>query len=423
MSTTIECPHCHRPIDIDEILRKQVELSVRADYEKILSKKLTDEMSRVRAEESQKASSRIAEMQKAMQDKDRIAAEQQAKIIEGQQKEEEYLLLKQRFENSEAEKNNAIKRAELEVERRTREKIEKENEEIQKMQIENVKREVEAETQRKALVQQEELERKIKAEYELKLREKDVKLSQTNRSLEEAQRKIHQNSMQIQGEAQEKLLAEILQELFPDDRIERKTTGAEESDVKQVVIDKFGYQNVECGVIQYESKNTKTWSNAWIDKLIADGEAARADVLVLVTQTMPAINKELHRVKNVWVCPFKDIKIVSNTLRQGLVEIYKAKGTQIDRADKMERLFDFMMSPSFKNYIENIYVGISNIKQSYEKEKKALEKIWKNREREFEYIMSSCVNLVASIQSVGIETLEIEALDIKALASQNSILE
>jgi len=265
-------------------------------------------------------------------------------------------------------------------------------------------------------------EQDMEQKFELKLREKDEIISQMQKNIDKAQKSSNQGSMQVQGEAQEKFLLEMLQELFPNDIITQKTTGKTEADIKQVIIDKIGYQNVECGIIQYESKNTQSWSNVWIDKLIADGENSNADVLVLVTQTMPANNKDLHRIKNVWVCPIKDIKLIVYTLRYGLIENYKAKGSQINKADKMERLFDFMMSPTFKNYIENIYSGIERIKQSNEKEKKAFESMCKKREKQCEIIMSSCINLISTMQGIGIETLEIDALNLKLLAEENEIL-
>ena len=73
--------------------------------------------------------------------------------------------------------------------------------------------------------------------------------------------------MQIQGEIQEDALKALLESNFPIDIISDVEKGIKGADIVQEVRNEFG-QSV--GVIAWESKNTKAWSEGWVEKLKED---------------------------------------------------------------------------------------------------------------------------------------------------------
>jgi hypothetical protein len=45
--------------------------------------------------------------------------------------------------------------------------------------------------------------------------------------------------------------------------------------------------NGTVGIIAWESKNTKAWSESWVDKLKEDRLRVNADISILVTAVLP----------------------------------------------------------------------------------------------------------------------------------------
>src|SRR5215203_1505971 len=118
-------------------------------------------------------------------------------------------------------------------------------------------------------IRKEEIERTTikETEYQLRLKELEKQLEDQRKLAEEMKRKAEQGSMQLQGEAQELLLEEILRVHFPYDTLKEVGKGVEGADCIQTVRNQIG---IECGKIIFESKRTKTFNNNWIDKLKSD---------------------------------------------------------------------------------------------------------------------------------------------------------
>ena len=114
------------------------------------------------------------------------------------------------------------------------------------------------------ILEKEKILKALEAQNELKMKAKDEQLEQIKRELDNAQRKVEQGSMQLQGEALELAIEFWLSSQFPFDSIEEVKKGAFGADCIQTVHTREA-QN--CGIICYESKNTKAWSDAWIPKL------------------------------------------------------------------------------------------------------------------------------------------------------------
>jgi len=125
---------------------------------------------------------------------------------------------------------------------------------------------------------------RVDQEAQFKLKEKEKVIQDLSAKLDEAKRKADQGSVQLIGEVQELELVRTLQEIHPFDIITQSKKGANAADVLQLV--RTGVDN-NCGKIYYESKRTKTWSNEWITKFKKDNLNTNADILVLVTNTLP----------------------------------------------------------------------------------------------------------------------------------------
>ena len=269
--------------------------------------------------------------------------------------------------------------------------------------LEEKQKNSELELQRRLDQERQAISTKVRLEadeaYRLKSAEKDKQLEQLQRSLDDAQRKASQGSMQIQGDVQENELKQILTQSFPYDQITDVATGTKGADLVHQVFSNVG-QN--CGVIIWESKRTKAWSDDWVKKLKDDQAATQADVAILATQVMPSDLKTYGFYKGVWVVHYDLAHILALTgvLRHQLQEIHSVKNSMVGRDEKMEYLYGYLSGSQFKNKIENIVSAFTSMKEDLESEKRAMTKIWAKRDKEITRVIDSTAGMYGDLQGI-----------------------
>ncbi|WP_299248636.1 DUF2130 domain-containing protein, partial [uncultured Cytophaga sp.] len=256
----------------------------------------------------------------------------------------------------------------------------------------------------------EEIQKVADEQNQAKNREKDTQLEQLRRQIDEMKRKAEQGSMQLQGEAQELFLEELLKSSFPFDLIEEVGKGIRGADVIQTVRNNQGR---DCGSIIYEAKNTKAFSDGWIDKLKVDLRSQKADLAVLVTSTMPKDMTTFGMKDGIWICTFEQIKGLSVVLRDGLIKVTEAKGAEVNRGEKMQLLYSYLTGNEFRQQIEAIVEAFSSMQSALNKEKIAMSKIWKEREKQIDKVIESTTGLYGSIKGIaGSAVIDIKALEL-----------
>ena len=262
--------------------------------------------------------------------------------------------------------------------------------------------EMELTLQKELLKSQQQIEEKIRQEHtdnaNLKLREYEKKLDDLTKQLDEAQRKAQQGSMQLQGEVLELVLEEELKRLYPFDLIEEVPKGVKGADVIHAVRDELGNT---CGRIVYESKRTKNFSQDWIEKLKVDQRALGAEIPVLITETMPRDLPKFGQVNGVWVCHFNDLKGVSFILREMLIRMNSIQTSQVNKGDKMELLYDYLTGPEFKSHLGAIVEGFDTMNEDLTREKRAMERLWKAREKQIEKVIKNTIHMYGSIRGIA----------------------
>jgi hypothetical protein len=240
--------------------------------------------------------------------------------------------------------------------------------------------------------------RTIEEAANLKVQEKVDTIQQLKDQLTIAQRKASQGSMQQQGEAQELIIEDFLRTSYPLDTIDEIKKGAMGADAIQTVNTR---SNSNVGTIYYESKRTKTFNNAWIDKFKHDMRAKAADVGVIVSTARPLGFERAGMVKGVWVCTLDEFKIISHMLREALIDVSSAMQTQEGKGDKMTMLYNYLTSSEFKLQIEAIIEGFSQMQEDLNSEKRALNMIWTKREKQIAKVINSTVGMYGSIKGIG----------------------
>ena len=247
-------------------------------------------------------------------------------------------------------------------------------------------------------------------ENHMKILEKDKQMEQMRKTIAELKRKSEQGSTQIQGDAQENDLKTLLQTTFPLDLIEDVPTGIRGADLIQTVHSEFGQK---AGIILWESKNTKAWSNDWLKKLKDDQSIAKSDICILISQTLPDDIENFGIKDGVWVVGYQFALPLVNALRIHLKEVNQVKQSLVGKGEKMEYLYHYLSGNEFKNRIENIVNAFTSLQRDLETEKRSMERIWNKRSKEIERVIINTSGLYGDLQGIiGASLPTIQALEL-----------
>lgn len=389
MPAEIKCPNCGHEFEPTESIREEIQNELRSkmtEWQKQQQQKfeaqILEEKRKTQKETEELIRKSVAsDFENKLHLLEQNNKENEEKLRQAREQQLEFLKKEQELKNKEAE-------LELSVQKKLQEEREKLAGEIRKL-----------EEQRIAAKE---------TEYQLKLKEMEEKLEAQRKLAEEMKRKAEQGSMQTQGEVQELLLEELLRTAFPFDIIEEVGKGVRGADCIQTVRNNFGQ---ECGRIIFESKRTKDFSADWIEKLKADMRSQGADVAVIVSQAMPKDMDRFGEKDGVWVCTFSEVKPVVQMLRDGIIKISAALKSQENRGDKMHLLYDYLTSREFVEQWQAIREGFMSMKLSIQKERDAMEKLWKAREKQLEKVLLNAAHIRGSIEGISGTDVDLNLLE------------
>ena len=317
------------------------------------------------------------------------------------------------------EQNSSISSLQEELAQKSEQIKELNNSKIEIAKLKREREEMEAKIKADAQIDLEErvyeeklkIQKILQEENELKLKAKDERLEQIKHELENARRKAEQGSMQVQGEALELLIENWLNSQFPFDTIQEIKKGAFGADCLQIVNTR---DIANCGIICYESKNTKVWSDGWIAKLKQDMLKVNANLGVIVTSVYPKDMKRMGFVDGIWVCGLDEFKGSSILLRDSLIRVYKTAKKEENKSDKMSLLYDYMTGNEFSLQLKAISDGFIKMQEELDKEKRSLMASWKRRQKTIDGVLINTTEMYGALQGIaGNSVIEpIEALEL-----------
>lgn len=411
----ITCPSCGTTFNAEEAIAKGLEEKLTKEFQE-KNKKIA-EQNEQRNQEYLRKQIELENQQKEFDKKQEKAREEyQQKLKEDREK-----ILAEAKAKAEKEAGESIG-LRLKDLQETLEKKQKENIELQKKEIEFLKKEQELkdikekmdlELQKKILEvkkqSEEEISRRESEKFAMREQEWKKQMEDQKKLNEEMQRKMEQGSMQLQGEVQELFIEEVLKSAFPFDVIEEVSKGARGADCIQIVRNNLMQ---DCGKIIYESKRTKAFSQEWINKLKDDMRASGSEIAVLITETLPKDQKHFSLINGVWVCSFSEFRAVAAVLRDGLIRLRVASESNENKGEKMEMLYKYLTGNEFRQQIEAIVEGFSTLQAELDKEKKAMQLIWKKREKQIEKVVNNTIGLYGSVKGIaGASVQDIQALE------------
>lgn len=378
----ITCPKCKATFDAGDAFnahfenaqieneKKLKEVTKKAQQEaenkfKLQFEKQQEEIEKIKKAESKKANEEAEKKYKAqLENKDKQLAEVQ-KNLEHKLKEESEKKL-------ELAKKEAIKKAEELAGKKFQVLIDK---------------------------QKEELEKSKKSEEILKKRvdERTQEISQ-----------IMQNrKVELQGEIQEERLQDFLRRKFPEDTVEEIKKGAKGGDCI-LSINHKGKKNI--AKIYFESKDTKNFSEAWVDKLLSDmkDKGIANGIIVVSKSALPSDFDETssfvqRHSSSIKIIPMEldIIHAVVDGIRSILI-LKSRENNDHEIPDLMKKCWINLNSPNFILPIKTMVAQIRIMENLFKKEKDSFERTSAIKDRTIKEIQANLVAMVTSFnRNVG----------------------
>lgn len=415
---TIKCPKCGAEIPLTEALTGHIEQAIKAKYEAEAAQKERDYQAKLKVIQEQAKSlaakqeaideqvaekvkterSRLAEQKKQLEAQQVAIDEQVAEQIKAERKK----IAEQEKAKVLAEQSEQTKAIQQELEEKKRQLSEAVRKELdlrkERQKLEDEKQALELTVQRKLDEERKQIEEKARQkaldEQALRTREKDDRIEALTRQINELQRKAEQGSQEAQGEALEGALQECLMQAFPFDVFEEVKKGQRGADILHIVRNHAGK---ECGRIVWEAKYAKTYSTGWIGKLKADQQAAGAEVAVLTTTSMPKEIKNFGPLDGIWVTDYTCVTGLAAALRIGLINAAKERILSANQDTVKDGVYRYVTGPEFGMQIRAIADAFCRMQEDLDREKRAMEKIWKSREKQIETVLGNVGGIQGSL--------------------------
>ena len=413
MSDTIICPKCNYEIEVTEVLSSQLRDQISKEYDAEARKK--EQEFQAKAEELRKREERIEQSKKAieLEVQSRLTTERARVDKEAEVKARETVALELKEKNSELSAAKAklqeAQHAELDLRKRARE-------------LEDQKREMDLVVARKLDEERQAIRDQAKKEANderaLKEAEKEKLIEDLRKQISELQRKSEQGSQQTQGEVLELELEDLLRRAFPYDTIEPVAKGIHGGDVIHRVHDGGG---ADCGLILWESKRTKAWSDGWLPKLRDDQRAAKAQVAVLISMELPKGMSTFGYVNGVWITNRACALGLVAALRAGLIEVACTKRSLDGRNGKMEVLYNYLSGPEFRHRVQGVVEAFVTLREELETEKRAMQRIWAKREKQLDRAVTNTAGFYGDLSGIiGASLPQIQDLELPALTADTA---
>ena len=378
----ITCPKCKATFDAGDAFNAHFE---NAQIEN--EKKLKDATKKAEQEAENKFK---LQFEKQQEEIEKIKKAESKKANEEAEKK-----YKSQLEN----KDKQLAEAQKNLEQKLKEEAEKKLELAKKEALKKAEEIAEKKFQAVIDKQKEELEKSKKSEEILKKRvdERTQEISQ-----------IMQNrKVELQGEIQEERLQDFLRRKFPEDTIEEIKKGAKGGDC----ILSINYKNKKAiAKIYFESKDTKNFNEAWVDKLLSDmKDKGIANGIIVVSksalptdfdETSSFVQRHSNSIK---IIPMEldIIHAVVDGIRSILI-LKSRENNDHEIPDLMKKCWINLNSPNFILPIKTMVAQIRIMENLFKKEKDSFERTSAIKDRTIKEIQTNLVAMVTSFnRNVG----------------------
>tara|TARA_X000000950_G_scaffold241069_1_gene294450 strand:+ start:345 stop:1547 length:1203 start_codon:yes stop_codon:yes gene_type:complete len=365
MSQKVTCPNCNEEFPLEEGLKNHLK-----SYEE-----------KIKKEQSEKSKEEVKKLEKELKSKEK-------KISDAR---------------SEGEKSAANK-----LEEKHRKELEKKDNQVQAAIDKGVKKR-EAELKDKIknelkVENDEKLEEEKEKNRNLK-KEKQIQDERNLKKIAELESNLKQKSVELQGEIQEERLQDILEDLFPEDDFEDISKGKKGGDCIQTI----NYKNkTKIAKIYFESKDVKSFSEEWPDKLLKDMNAKGVanGIIVCSLRCMPKdYSKRISKVNrlgnSITIIPFvrQTIHAVIDGIRSILI-LKARENKEHEIPAVMQKCYQNLNSPNFTTPIKIMVSEIKRMEDQFDSDVRSHELSMAKKKKFLSSIQKSLYDAVTSFITI-----------------------
>ncbi|OGL21844.1 hypothetical protein A2707_00635 [Candidatus Saccharibacteria bacterium RIFCSPHIGHO2_01_FULL_45_15] len=400
---TITCTHCGTEIEVDKVLESQIEARVLSAERHKHAEELVAIKSEQEAAVAKERAAASAMAEKQLAGERELLQKQAAADLELERKkiaqdtanearktaaEQESLIQMLKNDAENAKQDSKKLREDL---GKLMDQLRESNKAKDNAELEAKKKLAEEESRIR-----EEVQKTADEKQRLNLAAKEKTITDLQKALDDAQRKAAQGSQQLQGEILELDLEEALANHFRDDEINPVAKGVNGADISHTVKSQSG---IACGIILWEIKRTKNWTDDWIPKLKTDLRSAKANIPVIISEILPKqLDTDMGQVDGVWIVKPKLAIILATLLRKGLLDVGRQKALAANQGDKADALYSFVTSHEFSQQIESMIETYQEMTTQVTKERVVYEKLWAQREKQANKLLMGTANIIGSMQ-------------------------
>jgi hypothetical protein len=220
------------------------------------------------------------------------------------------------------------------------------------------------------------LEAQVKAQYEAGYRKAQTEAQrihmQLQKQIEDLRRRVERKTADELGATSEEDLLALLRRSYPGDRIEPVPRGTNGADIVQDVRE----HGAACGRIVYESKNVKTFLNAYVDKAKSYRTQYDTPHVILVTTAFPGGERDFCARDGILLIHPAKVRYLIDILRQSIADLARAGASRTQRDTKGERLLAYVGSDEFKQRLRGILDAVDDLRCLQDEERKRHEATW-----------------------------------------------
>ena len=223
---------------------------------------------------------------------------------------------------------------------------------------------------------------------------KDRQIRELRADVKEAKEQLKKGTTpQDEGLLDEKELTKQLQKKFPEDKVERHGKGG---DVLQYVL----HNGEQAGVLVYECKRVKHYSNAFVTQTLDAKEERNADFAILVTKTMKKGTQGFYAEKGVLVVHHLGVLSLASVLRTQILRIDEMKLGQAQRNKAIKLTLDYLEGPEFANSMDAIIQESFVLYKALMDEVENHKAVWKRRWSSYSKICDKASTVKSTTQAL-----------------------
>lgn len=300
------------------------------------------------------------------------------------------------------------------IETDIKEKLEKKDADLEQLQNSLADMQKTKKEEQDAIKKQAQLDagRESKEEIDKVKKNSDIEKRRLQEKLDAMQEQLEQKSVEVQGEVQEELIEDFIAEKFPDDDLETIKKGVNGADSMLKIKSADG---TLIGKILMESKNTKEFSQQWIQKLLKDMKNQNADVGLIITKALPKTDfpkdqgYKPYEGGLVCVVEFKYalVHILVEMIRNRIIDSKKNTNTE-NVPEELKKLWDIITGPQFITQFRLLYNNLKKVDAAAEKIDSTIRKQVANQQKHInealEIQREMILNLVSKVGSESLPT-------------------